>query len=249
MKVTKIKPFKTQGDEGRLIYVHIVDGEKEYDAEFWDSIRDDYSYRLKRTQMPDSYFGKMAKDFKWDIYREDTSIQKRIVNAFVTQYTEMWQPQHRGLYIYSDVKGSGKTLLACCIGNEIATRYGVNVKFVTAADYLNVIRDKESDMKKQIKECDLLILDDFGVTEDKEWITESFFRLINYRNTNMVSTIITSNLPRDYPKFDDRISSRIRSMCIELRLPEESIRDELTRRDEEKFLNTLFSREVKEENT
>lgn len=221
-------------------------GEQEeyFPAPYWFSDSNDYSYRVERTKMPEKYLGKMAKDFKWDVYGTDTNFQKKIINAFVLQFMETFLVQHRGLYIYSSTKGTGKTLLACCLGNEIAKRYGVNVKFVTAPDYLELVKEKDSDMKQQCKDCDLLILDDFG-TQDctKDWINETFFALIDRRNSNLCSTIITSNIPKHNKVIDDRIQSRINEMCLEIHLPEFSVRDKKTEAEEKQFLDLILGDE------
>lgn len=42
-----------------------------------------------------------------------------------------FRKQGRGLYIYSNTKGSGKTLLACCLANEVLKKQDVSVKFTT----------------------------------------------------------------------------------------------------------------------
>lgn len=225
--------FLLQGKEGEV--------EEYYPSPYWYSDSFDNSYRVQRTKMPEKYMGKMAKDFKWDVYGKDTSLQKKIINAFVLQFMETFLIQHRGLYIYSSTKGTGKTLLACCLGNEIANRYGINVKFVTAPDYLELVKEKDSDMKQQCKDCDLLILDDFGTQDNsKEWINETFFALIDRRNSSLCSTIITSNIPKHNNVIDDRIQSRINEMCLEIHLPEFSVRDAKTAQQEKDFLNLIL---------
>ena len=220
---------------------HYEDGTEAitYPSPYWFSEKVDYSFRVEETRMPPKYIGKTARDFQWSEYKDDTTPLKTIVNAFVTRFEDAFLAQHRGLYIHSATKGSGKTLLACCLGNEIAKRYGYKVKFATATDYLEAVKDK-SDLKQQCKTADLLILDDFGVTDSKDWINETFFGLINYRNTNMCSTIITSNLPRSYKGYEDRIRSRINEMCLEIHLPEYSVRDKKTAEQERKFIDELI---------
>lgn len=209
---------------------------------YWISDSADYSYRMNLTLMPDIYRGKLAKDFRFDKYRDAEAITKvkNLVNAYLINFEDIFMAQSRGLYIYSHIKGSGKTLLACCIGNEIAQRYGYSVKFITAADYLQIVKDKNEELKQSIKDCSLLILDDFGVQGDKDWITETFFGLINRRNTNMCSTIITSNIPMTSDKIEDRIGSRIKAMCFDIKLPEQSIRDEMAEESKRKVLEEIL---------
>lgn len=67
--------------------------------------------RKSLSLMPPEYVYKRARDFDWTVYFEDTAPQKKVANAFVTQFDD-FRRQGRGLYIFSETKGSGKTLLA-----------------------------------------------------------------------------------------------------------------------------------------
>ena len=77
------------------------------------------SFRRARAMIPFKYMDKRGNDFNWSVYRCDVSSQKEIVNAFVSKF-EKFRSESKGLYIYSKVKGSGKTMLACCILNELS---------------------------------------------------------------------------------------------------------------------------------
>ncbi len=49
-----------------------------------------------------------------------------------------------GLYIFSKTKGTGKTMLACVLANELIKKSdacGLNVKYVTAQGYIEMIRE------------------------------------------------------------------------------------------------------------
>lgn len=246
-EVLKVEPMTFQGEEGKLVTVKIVtpseEGQTEYKpTEYWFSDSVDYSYRLDRTKMPEKYRSKFLNDFRWNVYPCDMEYTKKIIDNYVLKFRDSFLAQRRGLYIYSSVKGSGKTFLACAIGNEIARRYGANVKFVTADHYLEMCKDKDGTQKQQIREADLLILDDFGVQDDsKEWIIECFYGLINYRYGNIGSTIITSNVPRGYDGTEDRIKSRFEEMCVEIHLPEYSVRSAKAKADEKRFLAELLA--------
>lgn len=239
--VTSIE-FCSQGETGKLetrrYRLEQADGTtKDYLPDYWTSERTDNSNRVNRSWMPKEYLGKLGKNFKWDRYPTIPSVTRNLANEFVTQYETMFVPQHRGLYIYSAKKGSGKTLLACCLGNEIATRYGHNIKFITEADYLDNVKNDE--FKKTIKECDLLIFDDFGISEQKPWIVNALYGLFNYRNSNMCSTIVTSNVPYDNQKVEDRIMSRVQALCLEMQLPDFSVRDSMRKESDQKFKENL----------
>lgn len=248
------REITTQGEKGILETkrrtIDTLNGEKEfYLSDFWYGLESDNSGRVKRSWMPKEYFGKTLSAFDWTLYPAQTKPSQELAVDFINQYKEMFVAQHRGLYIYSAQKGSGKTLLACCLANEVAKKYDCNIKFVSETDYLDQI--KNEDFKKACKECQLLVLDDFGVSrQDRDWITSALYGLINYRNSEMRTTIITSNVPYNAKNVDDRIMSRIREMCLELRLPEYSVREALAEESNQRFRDQLrANRQVNAERT
>ncbi len=242
-KVLSRSEVASQGEVGiletQIREVDTMDGRKAtYQADFWYRQGCDNSDRVQRSWMPKEYHGKHLSVFDWGRYPTQTEPSRELAIEFVEQYQEMFVPQHRGLYIYSAVKGSGKTLLACCLANEVANRYGVNIKFTSETDYLDQIKNEE--YKRTCKDCSLLVIDDFGVSkQEKEWTVNALYGLINCRNSEMRTTVITSNLPLSTKNLDDRIMSRVREMCLELRLPEYSVRDALTKESNQRFIEQL----------
>lgn len=174
-----------------------------------------------RTNMPKDYSGKTLGDFRWDFYHEDTSTQKKVVDGFLYRF-DTFLRDNLGLYIHSKTRGSGKTLLACCIGNEIIQRRGLNVKFVSITDYLQAVKDKAAE---RFSGATVLILDDIGAQDgSKEWINEAVYQLINHRYEKALITIFTSNAPILECAKDDRVISRVEQMGWELKIPETPVR-------------------------
>ena len=60
-----------------------------------------------------------------------------------------------------------------------------------------------------------LALDDIGSEKATDWALQMLYLLIDRRYSQMLKTIITSNLTLDQiaDRLDDRISSRIAGMC------------------------------------
>ncbi len=87
----------------------------------------------------------------------------------------------------------------------------------------------------------LLIVDDIGATkEDKDWISDAIYRLVNRRYENMLPTIYTSNVMIDNLKCDDRISSRIMETSTVLAMPEFSVRKKKADERNEAFLRGIL---------
>lgn len=145
-----------------------------------------------------------------------------------------------GMYIHSGTKGSGKTMLACCVLNEISSRYYGSVKFVNALDFLEMTKKRFNYDNPEVEAlyiCKTLVIDDIGAQLDKDWINTVFYRLVNDRYTNHKPTIYTSNLGIDQLKMDDRIIDRIDSASFEIHLPEKSIRREKRQREKDEIMN------------
>ena len=198
--------------------------------------RKDYSGIERATGMPKDYAGKLLKDFNWDVYRQDIAKNQRVVNDFMFRFDEFLR-QNLGLYIYSKTKGSGKTLLSCCIGNEIIKKRGLNVKFISMVEYIQMAKNRE---EEDYKNATILIIDDFGAQDEKhDWVAEFTFGLINYRYERQKMTLFTSNLDIDHCSQDDRIVSRVDNMTFPIKLPEVSIRKQLSNERKLAFISSL----------
>ena len=70
--------------------------------------------------------------------------------------------------------------------------------------------DSDNLMKKYM-ECDLLVIDEFGVKKLTEYVYDRIYLIINERYLSLLPTIINSNdnLEQIKNKFDDRIVRRI----------------------------------------
>ena len=163
--------------------------------------------------------------------------------TFVINFA-MFQREGRGLYFYSDTKGSGKTMIACAVANEILKAHDISVKFISVTDYIELVKAKDDVSRGNVKailEAGLLILDDVGAqVENKEWITAALFRLIDKRYTNHYPTIFTSNVRMEDLKTDSRISDRIYAVSIPVIMPEVNVRRQIADKHTKEFINTIM---------
>lgn len=200
-------------------------------------------FRKVRAEIPFAFMDLTGKDFQWDKYQADTTSSKNLVNKYILHY-EQFRKSGMGLYVYSGTKGSGKTMLACCLLNEIVKRYSGSVKFVNVLDFIEMTKkgfdDKNNDVES-IYQANLLVLDDIGVQMSKDWVNSILYRLVNERFGKQLPTIYTSNLPVDGLRIDDRIIDRIESTTYLIALPEEPIRKEVMRQKKDKLLEELIS--------
>ena len=155
-----------------------------------------------------------------------------------------------GLYFYSGTKGSGKTRLAVSIANELIEKYDTRVKFSTSIQILDEItktwKDKEfseSELINQLVDSEILIIDDFGTENAKDWKNEKFYSIINGRYVEKKITIFTSNFSLDDLSYDDRIINRIKERVLQIPFPEESIRETLAKKLKEELREGVMAGE------
>jgi DNA replication protein DnaC len=142
------------------------------------------------------------------------STQRGTESAFRTareyaRTTDGWLVLHGGV-------GVGKTHLAAAIANAYASRHmQATVYFRVVPDLLDQLRatfDPDTGVAyderfQQIRNANLLILDDVGTENSTPWASEKLFQLINHRYNEQLPTVITSNARLD--RIEDRIVSRM----------------------------------------
>lgn len=135
-------------------------------------------------------------------------------------YVENFQKlkaEGKGLLFMGDT-GTGKTFYACCIANALIER-GVPVWVTTMQPLLRKAGDFNTadSVFNHVKTAELLVLDDFGSTQNSARNLDLMFELIDTRARSGLPLIVTTNLCAT--DFDDaplelkRIYSRLKGMC------------------------------------
>ena len=198
--------------------------------------------RKENAEIPLEYLNAKTKDFDWSLYAGHAiEKEKRMLNKYLVNYGKMAE-QGMGLYIYSKVKGSGKTMLSCCLLNELANRYGCNIKFVNVLDLLEITKRSYSGDREaydRIRNATVLCLDDIGAQMQKEWVETVLYQLINERYTERKVTLYTSNVTPDKLQIDDRIIDRIEARTYTITLPEVNVRRMKSRAEKADLLDSL----------
>lgn len=203
------------------------------------------SFRRVRAMIPFKYMDKRGNDFNWSVYNCDVNNQKEIVNAFITKF-EKFRSESKGLYIYSKVKGSGKTMLACCILNELSYKYAISTKFITVLDFIEMTKKGFSGITEDVEsiyKASVLIIDDIGIQMAKDWVNTVLYRLVNDRYNNKRVTIYTSNISANDLKVDDRIIERIEADTFTVEIPEVPVRRINTDAEKKALLNNILKKE------
>ncbi len=208
--------------------------------------------KLSFANIPDAFKELTLQTFSTDIYKRPES-RKRAGGAFIAvkhwvDKSEEMLKEGTGLYLYSDTKGSGKTRMAASVANHLICDKHISVKFATSMQIINEIRatwshesaeESESSLLKDLIEVPVLVIDDFGVEQVREWVAERFYHVINDRYVKRKATIFTSNMLIEDLPYDDRIKDRIYERVIQIPFPEESVRKSIAARNYTEFLGGL----------
>lgn len=209
--------------------------------------------RLSFADIPESFKNTRLDSFDIAVYEDAKNRIKaetvvKAVNYWLNDFENM-NERGMGLYLYSDIKGSGKTKMAVSIANELMYEKHIQVKFATSLQILNEIKASWGKSESQHSESRLLdflsttkvlIIDDFGVEKcDKNWINERFYHIINSRYIDRKITIFTSNSRLDLLQYDNRITNRVKERTFQIPFPEESVRDIIAKKNMEELIDGI----------
>lgn len=205
------------------------------------------SRRIKQNNnFPPNFHEAELQKFDFSLYKADISQMKDVVNRYFEKFPEM-QKKNIGIYFHSKTPGAGKTFLSCCLGRSISIKYDLQLKFITVANYIDLVGRSykqpagAEDESEVYRNCSLLILDDIGAESQGSWQSQELFRLIDGRVKNGLITIYTSNLAPDALQIESRLINRIQSTTLSFKMPEESIRSLKADEEKERIIQELLS--------
>ncbi len=129
----------------------------------------------------------------------------------------------KGWLLITGPYGCGKTHLAAAIANDRVER-GESALFVVVPDLLDYLRAAYApnsaitydERFQQVRDIEVLILDDLGTQNATSWAAEKLYQLLNYRYNAELPTVITTNQSPE--EMDPRLASRLRDRDLVYRL-------------------------------
>jgi DNA replication protein DnaC len=130
---------------------------------------------------------------------------QRMAAAVCCAYVDTWPEQCNkgGTLVLTGQTGTGKTHLACAVGNAVMAEHLSTVAFGTLSDYGREIRStfsrgrgerSELQVMQVLRSVDLLVIDDIAAQDSSDFERKLLFDLIDGRWRDDKATIVTSNL-------------------------------------------------------
>lgn len=208
---------------------------------------------IKSAKVPLDFQNVDMNSFNINIYKQEydqklAAIAKRISINYVKNF-ESLQAEGKGIYLFSDIKGSGKTRLAISILNALIKKYKVEGFYITSKDLFDELRasfdiGNTQTVLNKFLSVKVLILDDLGVEKVSEWTESTFTQILDARMNQKLVTIITSNLTQealDSIYTGGRVASRVKKLTIPLQMPGEDIRVKLAKNYNDEILKDLLN--------
>ena len=191
--------------------------------------RDKESIKLlyERSELTEVLNRENFDTFNFDFYSEDTvdenlgkdalSNIKEVVNH-CHDFIDKFDTEFDNLLFFG-LAGTGKTFLINCVAKELMDSFH-SVIYLSASQLFDLMADQSfrnsnNSVYKNItlndlRECDLLIIDDLGTEFTNSFTDSSLFDILNERLIHQKSTVISTNLSLEdfQERYDDRIFSR-----------------------------------------
>lgn len=184
---------------------------------------------------------------------------KNAVGRFVKNFDRVHDDfESKGIYFWSETKGSGKTRLAASLANALVKSHvekgkGIKVRYAVVVELLEGIKatfDKSSTITtseyiREAIEADVLILDDIGIEGASKFVNEKLYQILDARMTAKRVTVFTSNMPIEaledkYEGDNGRIASRVHKMAFPLHMPEQKVRQQLAEEQNKRLADFLM---------
>ena len=185
-----------------------------------------YKHYLPKTLIPRLYYHSL--DFEQEVPD---------INYYNSRIIDMVD-KGMGIYCYSELPGTGKTtaciqsLMTFLFHDILSSPYDVDnrrVLYLNTTEFLDRLRKSYSSIDMELESLlyemtsinrtpKLILFDDIGSERCSDWVIERLYSLINYRVSNGLASLFTSNKSIDqlYDNLGARIISRIRGCSKEV---------------------------------
>ena len=206
--------------------------------------QEEYQRQEEQKQIDDLRI-KCFKDKELRTYTFESDDEQNKISKVARNYVDNFEKMgNKGLLLFGKV-GTGKTFIACCIANALIDK-GHSCLVTNFARLVNEISGTFEKQKifDDLREYDLLIIDDLASERDTEYMNEIVMNVINERYLSGKPIIVTTNLTADEIEHSSninkqRVYSRLHSMTIPVEVIGDDRRADILARDFEKYEGVL----------
>ena len=164
---------------------------------------------MTRERLAEMMFRDLVESSRWS-ETERTSFAAAVVTA------RRFAEEPAGWLVIRGENGCGKTHLAAAVANK-ALASGLSVFFAVVPDLLDHLRASFAptsetaydEVFEQVRNADLLVLDDLGAQQSSPWAEEKLYQIVNYRTLAHAATVVTTNLqPQEFQRLHPRLYAR-----------------------------------------
>lgn len=171
------------------------------DQTYWTcSCRQEFLRRIEDAEFPSQFSEATLSDLEW------SAVQPDDVRASLQTYADHsndYLAEHFGALLLGPV-GCGKTHLAVGLA-KIAVALGYTALFVNVPEWLQSLLDSygqgssetERTWMDNLRNVDVLVLDDLGAEKPSDWMRERLYLVVNHRTVTRRVNIVTSNQSLD----------------------------------------------------
>lgn len=188
-----------------------AEAEREAERRKW--VNAQIERRIGASKIPPRFVGKTVKGYEVSEGNEGQRYVADRVKAYAIEFND---GKHSGrcLALLGNA-GTGKTHLACAIGNHLLKNLGKTARFTTVSELNRIVREAksfssdvtESQVIADFAGYDLLIIDEVGVQTGTDAESKALFDVFNERYQNLKPTVLISNL--DAAGFVQAVGRRI----------------------------------------
>ena len=187
-------------------------------------------YLFRASEIPEKYLYPIPYTEAPQI-KESTNMVTQVLLDIKENIVE-YVNEGENFVFFSSQTGTGKTSWACTIAKHFIFRRMMKNMLEPEAVYINVseyfatlksafgLKDENLNIQilqlnNLIKDVPLLVIDDLGAEKGTEYTRDTLYQIINYRYSNKLSTIYTTNLPLDSKEAEEHLGKRIISRMME----------------------------------
>lgn len=223
---------------GRIVPCQCACRERRYQAERAAQKREEERLKIESLRLT-GIADKSLRNCRFECARETDTLRK------CRSYAKNWDramKENVGLLLWGDT-GGGKTFAAACIANTIIDR-GVPALITSFPRLLAADWDERADFLRNVRRFPLLVLDDLGAEEAKDYALRMVYSVIDERYKSGKPLIVTTNLHVKNLQNPEniaykRIYQRVLEMCTPLYVKTQSFRSESAARKKRAVMEIL----------